>query len=224
MRQMLCRALAHVCSQCRWAIVVRIQNDKYRTGCWTDWVLDIQFLIRPCISRLACRVPYAWSTVWKHHSWCLKSRAESPIWRRLRDVPSWASRGRRKFSGCFATGKPECDVHTDGLGAFNALVDEGHAHATIVAAGRREKTETTSTRWLNVVLSNIKRSLSGAYHSIQQKKYARRYLAEATWRFNRAQRLRSAAFWKLFRCFVFLAKYSSIFSLLPSSRGTSRAS
>jgi hypothetical protein len=35
------------------------------------------------------------------------------------------------------------------------------------------------------VLANIKRSLSGVYHSIQQKKYARRYLAEATWRFNR---------------------------------------
>jgi hypothetical protein len=38
---------------------------------------------------------------------------------------------------------------------------------------------------LNVVLANIKRSLSGVYHSIRQKKYARRYLAEATCRFNR---------------------------------------
>lgn len=35
------------------------------------------------------------------------------------------------------------------------------------------------------MLANIKRSLSGVYHAIRQKKYARRYLAEATWRFNR---------------------------------------
>jgi transposase-like protein len=80
---------------------------------------------------------------------------------------------------------PECEVYTDGLGAFNALEELGHAHTTVVAAGRREKTQTKSARWVNVVLANIKRSLSGVYHSIQQKKYARRYLAEATWRFNR---------------------------------------
>jgi hypothetical protein len=38
---------------------------------------------------------------------------------------------------------------------------------------------------VNVVLANIKRSLSRVYHSNRQKKYARRYLAEATWRFSR---------------------------------------
>lgn len=80
---------------------------------------------------------------------------------------------------------PQCEVYTDGLGAFNALADQGHAHTTVVVAGRREKTQVKSARWVNVVLANIKRSLSGVYHSIRQRKYARRYLAEATWRFNR---------------------------------------
>jgi hypothetical protein len=80
---------------------------------------------------------------------------------------------------------PECEMYTDRLGAFNALEELGHAHTTVVAVGRREKTQTRSARWVNVVLANIKRSLSGVYHSIRQKKYARRYLAEATWRFNR---------------------------------------
>lgn len=86
---------------------------------------------------------------------------------------------------------PECEVYTDGLGAFNALEDQGHARTTVVASGRRERTQTTSARWVNVVLANIKRSLSGVYHSIRQQKYARRYLAEATWRFNRRFDLRA---------------------------------
>jgi ribosomal protein L37AE/L43A len=86
---------------------------------------------------------------------------------------------------------PECEVYTDGLGAFNALEELGHARTTVVAAGRREKTQTKSARWVNVVLANIKRSLSGVYHSIRQRKYARRYLAEAAWRFNRRFELKA---------------------------------
>lgn len=86
---------------------------------------------------------------------------------------------------------PECEVYTDGLGAFNALEEQGHARTTVVAAGRREKTQTKSARWVNVVLANIKRSLSGVYHSIRQEKYARRYLAEAAWRFNRRFELKA---------------------------------
>lgn len=38
---------------------------------------------------------------------------------------------------------------------------------------------------MNVVLSNVKRSIRGAYHSIRQAKYARRYLSEAAYRFTR---------------------------------------
>ncbi|MCL1501344.1 transposase, partial [Xanthomonas nasturtii] len=40
-------------------------------------------------------------------------------------------------------------------------------------------------RWLNVVLANVKRAISGTYHAVRQAKYARRYLAEAAYRFNR---------------------------------------
>ncbi|WP_180987606.1 transposase, partial [Xanthomonas oryzae] len=39
--------------------------------------------------------------------------------------------------------------------------------------------------WVNVVLSNLKRSLDGAYHAFKFAKYAQRYLAETMWRFNR---------------------------------------
>lgn len=41
------------------------------------------------------------------------------------------------------------------------------------------------SRWVNVVLSNLKRSLDGAYHAFKFTKYAQRYLAETQWRFNR---------------------------------------
>lgn len=40
-------------------------------------------------------------------------------------------------------------------------------------------------RWVNVVLSNLKRSLDGAYHAFKFAKYAHRYLAETQWRLNR---------------------------------------
>jgi hypothetical protein len=40
-----------------------------------------------------------------------------------------------------------------------------------------------------VVLANTKRAISGVYHAVRQAKYARRYLAEAAYRFNRRFRL-----------------------------------
>lgn len=45
--------------------------------------------------------------------------------------------------------------------------------------------EHDNARWVNVVLSNLKRSLDGAYHAFKFAKYAQRYLAETMWRFNR---------------------------------------
>ncbi|KOR47891.1 transposase, partial [Xanthomonas oryzae] len=50
-------------------------------------------------------------------------------------------------------------------------------------------TEVQGARWLNVVLGNVKRAISGTYHAVRQAKYARRYLAEAAYRFNRRFRL-----------------------------------
>ncbi|WP_180987605.1 transposase, partial [Xanthomonas oryzae] len=45
--------------------------------------------------------------------------------------------------------------------------------------------EAENARWVNVVLSNLKCSLDGAYHAFKFAKYAQRYLAETMWRFNR---------------------------------------
>ncbi len=76
------------------------------------------------------------------------------------------------------------DVYSDGLGAFRSLEEQGHAHTVIQSHGRAG-CEQEHARWVNIVLSNLKRSRDGAYHALGYFKYAHRYLAEAAWRFNR---------------------------------------
>ena len=84
---------------------------------------------------------------------------------------------------------PESEVYSDGLACFRRLEDAGHAHTVLDTGGGRAATEVRGARWVNVVLGNIKRAISGTYHAIRQAKYARRYLAEAAYRFNRRFRL-----------------------------------
>lgn len=51
-------------------------------------------------------------------------------------------------------------------------------------AGRKPK-EVPEFRWINTVLGNLKTSLSGCYHAFDFQKYAARYLAAFSYRFNR---------------------------------------
>lgn len=86
--------------------------------------------------------------------------------------------------------EPECEVYSDGLACFRRIEEAGHAHTTLVTGGGRAATEAKGARWVNVLLANLKRAISGVYHAVRQAKYARRYLAEAAYRFNRRFRLR----------------------------------
>lgn len=89
--------------------------------------------------------------------------------------------------------RPDTDVYdqrkslwdSDGLGAFRAVIEVGHAHTVIESAGGRATTEAGGMRWLNTVLSNVKCPLDGTYHAFKFPTYAHRYLVEAAWRFNR---------------------------------------
>lgn len=85
---------------------------------------------------------------------------------------------------------PDAEVLSDGLGCFRRVIDLGHAHTVLDTDGGRAATEVKGARWANIVLANVKRAISGRYHSVKQFKYARRYLAEAAYRFNRRFRLR----------------------------------
>jgi transposase-like protein len=84
---------------------------------------------------------------------------------------------------------PDAEAYTDGLAGFRRFVDTGHAHTVLETGGGRAATEARGARWVNVLLSNVKRAMGGAYHAIKQSKYARRYLGEAAYRFNRRFRL-----------------------------------
>jgi transposase-like protein len=80
---------------------------------------------------------------------------------------------------------PEAEVYSDGLACFAQVVDLEHAHTVLVTEGGRAATQVRGARWVNTVLSNVKRAIDGRYHAIRQAKYARRYLGEAMYRFNR---------------------------------------
>lgn len=84
---------------------------------------------------------------------------------------------------------PDAEVYSDGLACFARVVDLDHAHTVLDTGGGRAATEARGARWVNVLLGNVKRAISGRYHAIKQAKYARRYLAEAAYRFNRRFRL-----------------------------------
>ena len=86
---------------------------------------------------------------------------------------------------------PDTEVFSDGLACFAQASEHGHAHTVLVTDGGRAATEVKGARWVNVSLSNLKRAIDGRYHTFKQAKYARHYLAEAAYRFNRRFRLRA---------------------------------
>jgi len=84
---------------------------------------------------------------------------------------------------------PEAEAFSDRLGAFRHFVDTGHARTVLETEGGRAATKAKGAHWVNVMLSNVKRAPDGVYHALKQKRHARRYLAEAAYRFNRRFRL-----------------------------------
>ncbi len=71
--------------------------------------------------------------------------------------------------------RPETDVYSDGLGAFRAVIDQGHTHTVIQSQGGRTATEAASARRVNIVLGNVKRAHDGTYHAFKFPVYAHRY-------------------------------------------------
>ena len=75
-------------------------------------------------------------------------------------------------------------VLSDGLACFTGVTEAGCHHQVSVAAGRKPR-ELPDFFWINTILGNLKTSLSGAYHAFDFAKYAPRYLAVFSYRFNR---------------------------------------
>lgn len=80
---------------------------------------------------------------------------------------------------------PGSCVVSDGLLGFEVLQRLGYTHRVVLPPRGKAGTEIEPFRWLNVVLGNLKTALSGTHHAFKFAKYARRYLAEVQYRFNR---------------------------------------
>ena len=64
---------------------------------------------------------------------------------------------------------------SDGLACFRSLEEVGCFHQAVVVRGRHPD-KLLEFRWINTVLSNLKTSISGTFHSLSLKKYGNRYL------------------------------------------------
>lgn len=85
---------------------------------------------------------------------------------------------------------PGSAVFSDGLACFGAVTEAGCTHQPTVMAGRKPDA-VPQFRGINTVMGNLKTSLSGAYHAFDFRKYAARYLAAFSYRFNRRFDLRT---------------------------------
>ena len=75
-------------------------------------------------------------------------------------------------------------VVSDGLACFAAVSEAGCQHTAIVTGGGPACVSMETFTWVNTMISNVKRSMNGAYHAIHHK-HLPRYLAEFCYRFNR---------------------------------------
>ena len=91
-----------------------------------------------------------------------------------KSIHSWAQRNLKKGARTV----------TDGLACFNAL-DEFGEHSKLITSRAKKEDVDASFKWVNTILSNIKTSISGTFHSLNFGKYGFRYLADLEFRLNR---------------------------------------
>lgn len=76
-------------------------------------------------------------------------------------------------------------IVSDGLHCFRAAGAEVTGHERIVVGSGRQAVEHPAFKAMNTVLGNLKTAIDGTYHAFDFSKYGHRYLAEASYRFNR---------------------------------------
>jgi transposase-like protein len=81
-------------------------------------------------------------------------------------------------------------VISDGLSCFKAMQEAG-VHDSTITGGGAASVKLPQFKAVNTVLGNLKTSLAGTYHAFGFVKYARRYLAQVQYLFNRRFDLRT---------------------------------
>lgn len=79
--------------------------------------------------------------------------------------------------------QPSSLVVSDGLACFRGIEDANSFHLGIVTGGGPESVKLPYFKWVNTMISNVKNSIHGTYHAINQK-HLPRYLAEFSFKFN----------------------------------------
>ena len=88
---------------------------------------------------------------------------------------------------------------TDGYSSLSAAGDGIAWHdAVVVSPGK--SSDLDCFRWINTVIGNTKNSMRGTYHGFKVSKYARRYLSEVQYRFNRRFQLEDLVPRLLYAC------------------------
>ena len=80
---------------------------------------------------------------------------------------------------------------SDGLGCFRAVRGTGILHEPHITGGGAASTKHPAFLAVNTALGNIKTSLAGTYHAFGFRKYARHYLGQVQYLFNRRFDLRT---------------------------------
>ena len=80
-------------------------------------------------------------------------------------------------------------VVSDGLPCFNAVADAGCEHIRIVTGGGPQSVTKEEFTWVNTMIGNVKKAVSGTYHAVRRA-HLQRYLAEFCYRFNRRFQLK----------------------------------
>jgi len=106
----------------------------------------------------------------------------NPLYIKMAPVPGFTRKAIAAWA--LADLSPGCVVYSDGLACFAGVTDAGCLHLPTVVGDRKPR-DLPEFGWINTVLSNLKTSFGGAYHSFDFAKYGLRYLAAFVYRFNR---------------------------------------
>lgn len=113
----------------------------------------------------------------------VETRQGRPFYVRFDPVPDFTGKSLGEWAkGALAPGS---HITSDGLQSFTAVTSAGCTHEPIVVGGGKQAANHPRFKWVNTLLGNLKTALSGTYHAFAFTKYARHYLAEYQYRFNR---------------------------------------
>ena len=93
----------------------------------------------------------------------------------------------------------DCSLVTDGYPSLSAVVPVIANHEPVVVSPGKSS-ELPCFGWVNTLIGNTKTAMMGAYHGFKVSKYARLYLAESQYRFNRRFNLEALVPRLLYAC------------------------